>query len=293
MSSSTPSPQESFVHGKLINLVRTGQAVTRPALEQETGLGRKVVTQRVQQAIDVGLLEDGDLAPSAGGPALPAAALPDRGRPRLRRPHRRHRDDRRRGHARRHAARVTPRGLGRGGPPRGDPRGARRPLRPAGPQDPHRAVGVRHRDRRSGGLQHRAAGRAADHARLGRLQRPVLAPRALRRAGVGRQRREPHGPGRVAQGHAAGRPRPALRARRRRASGAGLVSRGTRLPGRHRRGRGHRPHPGDRRPRRRLPVRPDGLPGRRDRRVGPGPQARPPGPARARLLSARLASRVT
>jgi len=67
MSSSSPSPQESFIHGKLINLVRTGQAVTRPALEQETGLGRKLVTQRVQQAIDVGLLEDGDLAPSAGG----------------------------------------------------------------------------------------------------------------------------------------------------------------------------------------------------------------------------------
>src|SRR4051794_35498254 len=67
MSSSSPSPQESFIHGKLINLVRTGQAVTRPGLEQETGIGRKVVTQRVQQAIDVGLLEDGDLAPSAGG----------------------------------------------------------------------------------------------------------------------------------------------------------------------------------------------------------------------------------
>lgn len=67
MSSTTPSPQESFIHGRLINLVRTGRAVTRPALEQETGLGRKVVTQRVQQAIDVGLLEDGELAPSAGG----------------------------------------------------------------------------------------------------------------------------------------------------------------------------------------------------------------------------------
>jgi predicted NBD/HSP70 family sugar kinase len=67
MSSSTPSPQDAFVHGRLINLVRTGQALTRPALEQETGIGRKVVAQRVQQAIDVGLLEDGDLAPSAGG----------------------------------------------------------------------------------------------------------------------------------------------------------------------------------------------------------------------------------
>src|SRR5829696_3439710 len=67
MSSTTPSPQDAYVHGQLINLVRTGRAVTRPALEQETRLGRKVVAQRVQQAIDVGLLEDGDLAPSAGG----------------------------------------------------------------------------------------------------------------------------------------------------------------------------------------------------------------------------------
>jgi predicted NBD/HSP70 family sugar kinase len=67
LSSSTPSPQEAFIHGQLINLVRTGKAATRPGLEQETGIGRKVVTQRVQQAIDVGLLEDGDLAPSAGG----------------------------------------------------------------------------------------------------------------------------------------------------------------------------------------------------------------------------------
>ncbi|WP_420122317.1 ROK family protein [Nakamurella sp.] len=65
---STPtSPQDTFVHGRLINLVRTGQAVTRPLLEQETGLGRKLVAQRVQQSIDVGLLEDGDLAPSEGG----------------------------------------------------------------------------------------------------------------------------------------------------------------------------------------------------------------------------------
>ena len=67
MTGTTPSPQEAYIHGQLINLVRTGRAVTRPALEQETRLGRKVVTQRVQQAIDVGLLEDGDLAPSAGG----------------------------------------------------------------------------------------------------------------------------------------------------------------------------------------------------------------------------------
>ena len=46
---STPSsPQDAFVHGQLINLVRTGRARTRPGLEQETGLGRKLVAQRVQ-----------------------------------------------------------------------------------------------------------------------------------------------------------------------------------------------------------------------------------------------------
>src|SRR3712207_519709 len=62
-----PSPQDAYIHGQLVNLVRTGRAVTRPALEQETRLGSKVVAQGVQQAIEVGLLEDGDLAPSAGG----------------------------------------------------------------------------------------------------------------------------------------------------------------------------------------------------------------------------------
>jgi predicted NBD/HSP70 family sugar kinase len=67
LSSTTSSPQDAYIHGRLINLVRTGRARTRPALEQETGLGRKVVAQRVQQAIEVGLLEDGDLAPSSGG----------------------------------------------------------------------------------------------------------------------------------------------------------------------------------------------------------------------------------
>lgn len=67
MTGPTPSPQDAFVYGRLINLVRTGQAMTRPELEQRTGIGRKVVTQRVQQAIDVGLLEDGDFAPSGGG----------------------------------------------------------------------------------------------------------------------------------------------------------------------------------------------------------------------------------
>jgi predicted NBD/HSP70 family sugar kinase len=69
MSLNQPSPQDAFVHGQVVNLVRTGQALTRPALEQLSGLGRKVVAQRVSQAIDAGLLEDGEYAPSSGGRA--------------------------------------------------------------------------------------------------------------------------------------------------------------------------------------------------------------------------------
>lgn len=64
-----PSPQDAFVYAQLVNLVRTGEALTRPALEQATGLGRKLVAQRVQQAMTVGLMEDGDFAPSGGGRA--------------------------------------------------------------------------------------------------------------------------------------------------------------------------------------------------------------------------------
>ena len=75
MTSATPSPQDAYVYGRLINLVRGGRASTRSALERESGLGRKVVAQRVQQAIDVGLLEDGDLAPSGGERGRPSRLL--------------------------------------------------------------------------------------------------------------------------------------------------------------------------------------------------------------------------
>lgn len=62
VSSVLVSPQERFVHGQLINLVRRGEATSRPALEQKTGLGRKVVAQRIQHAIDVGLIDDSTFA---------------------------------------------------------------------------------------------------------------------------------------------------------------------------------------------------------------------------------------
>lgn len=51
----------------IVDLVRSGKASTRKELVELTGLGRKAVAQRVDQAYDLGLLEDGELAPSEGG----------------------------------------------------------------------------------------------------------------------------------------------------------------------------------------------------------------------------------
>ncbi|WP_285115627.1 ROK family protein [Leifsonia sp. fls2-241-R2A-40a] len=54
---------------RVVNLVRTGEAGTRPEIGRLTGLGRGVVTQRVEAAIEMGFLEDGDYGPSSGGRA--------------------------------------------------------------------------------------------------------------------------------------------------------------------------------------------------------------------------------
>jgi predicted NBD/HSP70 family sugar kinase len=52
---------------RIVNLVRTGEAITRPELGKLTGLGRGVVSQRVDQAIKMGLLADGEFGASSGG----------------------------------------------------------------------------------------------------------------------------------------------------------------------------------------------------------------------------------
>ena len=54
---------------RIVNLVRTGDASTRPEIARLTGLNRGVVTQRVDHAIGMGYLEDGDFGPSSGGRA--------------------------------------------------------------------------------------------------------------------------------------------------------------------------------------------------------------------------------
>ena len=54
---------------RIVNLVRTGEATTRPEIGRLTGLGRGVVTQRVDRAIEMGFIEDGEFGPSSGGRA--------------------------------------------------------------------------------------------------------------------------------------------------------------------------------------------------------------------------------
>jgi predicted NBD/HSP70 family sugar kinase len=54
---------------RIVNMVRTGEATTRPEIGRVTGLGRGVVTQRVDHAIELGYLEDGEFGPSSGGRA--------------------------------------------------------------------------------------------------------------------------------------------------------------------------------------------------------------------------------
>lgn len=54
---------------RVVNLVRTGEADTRPEIGRLTGLGRGVVAQRVEAAIQMGFLEDGEYGPSSGGRA--------------------------------------------------------------------------------------------------------------------------------------------------------------------------------------------------------------------------------
>ena len=53
----------------VLDLIRSGTARTRPALGRATGLGRAVVTQRVAQLLESGLVVDGALGPSTGGRA--------------------------------------------------------------------------------------------------------------------------------------------------------------------------------------------------------------------------------
>jgi predicted NBD/HSP70 family sugar kinase len=53
----------------VLDLVRSGQAGTRSEVERLTGLGRKIVAQRVTELVDAGLLDESRFGPSTGGRA--------------------------------------------------------------------------------------------------------------------------------------------------------------------------------------------------------------------------------
>ncbi|NMH98786.1 ROK family protein [Pseudonocardia sp. K10HN5] len=62
-----PDQLDSLV--AVLDMVRFGEARTRPELSRRAGLGRTVITQRLGQLIGSGLLEEGQLGRSTGGRA--------------------------------------------------------------------------------------------------------------------------------------------------------------------------------------------------------------------------------
>lgn len=52
---------------RIINMVRNGEAVTRPEIAKATGLGRGVIAQRIDRAIRLGYLSEGAVGASSGG----------------------------------------------------------------------------------------------------------------------------------------------------------------------------------------------------------------------------------
>jgi predicted NBD/HSP70 family sugar kinase len=52
---------------RIVNMVRLGEAITRPEIGRVTGLGRGVVSQRIDLAMEMGFIEDAMFGPSSGG----------------------------------------------------------------------------------------------------------------------------------------------------------------------------------------------------------------------------------
>jgi predicted NBD/HSP70 family sugar kinase len=62
-----PSGRDVLLLAQIVDLVRTGVAITRPDLEQATGLGRTVVNERLREGMDLGILEEGGVAQAERG----------------------------------------------------------------------------------------------------------------------------------------------------------------------------------------------------------------------------------
>lgn len=59
----------------VIDLVRSGQATTRPEIIRQSGLGRAVVQQRVEEALDAGILMEDEVGISTGGRPSPVLRM--------------------------------------------------------------------------------------------------------------------------------------------------------------------------------------------------------------------------
>ena len=62
----------------VLDLLRFGHARTRPELAHHSGLGRAVVNQQLGLLSELGLVREGDLAPSDRGPGAAYVGLPVR-----------------------------------------------------------------------------------------------------------------------------------------------------------------------------------------------------------------------
>ena len=204
----------------VLDEIRFGRSRSRSELVTRTGLGRAIVAQRVGELIERGLVTEGDVGPAQHGRAPATAAdipgpsgyilVADLGATSidvavttL--------DGRILGHhdSRSHRGRT-----------RSGARPGRRPVRRARPDDAgtaRPAVGNRHRRPGPGRVRVRTADLASDHAGLGWLSDPRAVRCALRRPGLGRQRRQRPG----ARGVAVRR-RGGSRERRRRKIGTGI-----------------------------------------------------------------------
>lgn len=71
MARTVSGPAEESLNGlvTVLDFVRTHGSSTRPRLMHATGLTRAVVTQRVAELVEYGLLAEGELGPSTGGRA--------------------------------------------------------------------------------------------------------------------------------------------------------------------------------------------------------------------------------
>ncbi len=70
-----PDARDVLVLAQIVDVVRSGAARTRAELESVTGLGRAVVSDRVQDGIELGILTEAEAAPQGGRRGRPSRVV--------------------------------------------------------------------------------------------------------------------------------------------------------------------------------------------------------------------------